>query len=88
MNAAAAAAAGVSVGWWRLHAGTVSWLVVDLLPAGEISGAAARRWTLTIDPEASIRISDHVVAGVMATIPVAGALSAVPALGFAVAGAW
>ena len=71
---ASAAAAGASVSWWRLRAGTTLWLVVDLLPAAEIRGAAAGRWTLTVDPEVSIRISDHVGAGLTATIPVAGAL--------------
>ena len=85
---ASAAAAGASVFWWRLRAGTALWLVVDLLQAGEIRGAAAGRWTLTVDPEVSIRISNHVGAGLTATIPVAGALSAVPAIGFAVTGTW
>jgi hypothetical protein len=85
---ATAAAAGASVSWWRLRAATVPWLIVDLLPAGEIRGAAATRWTLTIDPEVSIRISDHVAAELMATIPIGGALSAVPAIGSAVTGAW
>ena len=83
---ASAAAAGASVCWWRLRAGTTLWSVVDLLPAAEIRGAAARRWTLTVDPEVSIQLSDHVGAGLTVTIPVAGALPAVPAIGFAVTG--
>jgi hypothetical protein len=47
---------------------------------------AATRWTLTVDLEVSIRISDHVGAGLTVSIPVAGALPAVPAIGFAVSG--
>ena len=43
---------------------------------------------MTVDPEVSIRISNHIGAGLSATIPVAGALSAVPAVGFAVTGTW
>jgi len=83
---ATAVAAGVSVSWWRLRAGTTPWLIVDLVPAAEIRGAAATRWTLTVDPEVSIRISDSVGAALTVTIPVAGALPAVPAIGFAVSG--
>ena len=85
---ASAAAAGAAVSWWRLRAGATLWSVVDVIQAAEIRGAAARRWTLTIDPEVSMRITDHVGAGLTATIPVAGALSALPAIGFVVTGAW
>jgi hypothetical protein len=83
---AAATTAGASVRWWRLRAGTASWLIIDVLPAAEILGAPARRWTLTVDPELSIRVSDHVGARLAVTIPLAGALPAVPALGLAVTG--
>ena len=48
--------------------------------------AAATRWTLTVDPEVSIRVSNYVGARLTVTIPVAGALPAVPAIGFAVSG--
>jgi hypothetical protein len=87
---ASAAAAGAAVCWWRLRAGIAVWSVVDLLQAAEIRGAAAapQRWTLTVDPDVSIRISDHAGAGLTATIPVAGALSALPAIGLGVTGAW
>jgi hypothetical protein len=82
------ATAGATVAWWRLRAGAAPWLAVNLLPAGAISGAPSPRWTLTIDPEVSIRISDHLAAAVSATIPVAGALSPVPAIGLALRGGW
>ena len=82
------ATAGVSVAWWRLRAGVAPWLTVALLPAGEIRGDPATRWTLTIDPDVSMRINDHLAAAVSATIPVAGALSAVPAIGLALTGGW
>jgi hypothetical protein len=82
------ATAGVSVAWWRLRAGAAPWLVVNLLPAGEIRGAPATRWTLTIDPDVSIAINDRLAAALNATIPVAGALSAVPAIGLALTGRW
>jgi hypothetical protein len=83
----AEAGAGVSVGWWRLRAGMAPWLVVDLLPAADIRGAPVTRWTLTLDPDLSIRISDRFAARLGATIPIAGALSPVPAIGIALAGA-
>jgi hypothetical protein len=83
-----AATAGVSVTWWRLRAGAAPWLAVDLLPAGEVRGDPATRWTVTIDPEVSIRINDHLAAALSATIPVAGALSPVPAIGLALTGEW
>jgi hypothetical protein len=82
------ATAGVSVAWWRLRAGAAPWLTVDLRPAGEIRGDRATRWTLTVDPQVSIRISEHLAAALSATIPVAGALSPVPAIGLALAGGW
>jgi hypothetical protein len=82
------AGAGVSVAWWRLRAGAAPWLTVDLLPAGEIRGDSATRWTLTIDPEVSIRVNDHLVATLSATIPVAGALSPVPAIGLGLKAKW
>jgi hypothetical protein len=85
---AAEATAGASVGWWRLRAGAAPWLTVELLPAGEIRGAPATRWTLTIDPEVSIGINDHLAAALSATVPVAGALSAVPAIGVGLMGGW
>src|SRR4029079_6071602 len=53
---ATAAAAGASLSWWRLRAGTEAWLIVDLLPAAALRGAAARAWTLTVDPEVSLRV--------------------------------
>jgi hypothetical protein len=84
----ATATAGASFTWWRLRAGAAPWLTVDLLPAGEIRGAPPTRWTLTIDPDVSIRIHDHLAAAVSATIPVAGALSPVPAIGLALTGQW
>jgi hypothetical protein len=84
----AEATAGVSVAWWRLRAGVAPWLAVNLLPAGEIRGDPATRWTLTIDPDVSIRINDHLAAALSATIPVAGALSPVPAIGLALTGRW
>lgn len=61
---------------------------MDLLPAKEIRSDPATRWTLTIDPDVSIRIDDHLAAALSATIPVAGALSPVPAIGIALAGQW
>jgi hypothetical protein len=82
------ATAGVSVAWWRLRASAAPWLAVDLLPAGEIRGDPATRWTLTIDPDLSMRIDHHLAAALSATIPVAGALSPVPAIGIALAGHW
>ena len=82
------AAAGLSITWWRLRAGAAPWLTVELLPAGELRGAPATRWTLTIDPDLSIEINDHLAAALSATIPVAGALSAVPAIGLALTGRW
>jgi hypothetical protein len=82
------ATAGVSVAWWRLRAGVAPWLAVNLLPAGEIRGDPATRWTLTIDPDVSIRINDDLAAALSATIPVAGALSPVPAIGLALTGQW
>jgi hypothetical protein len=45
------------------------------------------RWTLTLDPDLSFRISDRFAARLSATIPIAGALSPVPAIGIALAGA-
>jgi hypothetical protein len=84
----AEATAGVSFAWWRLRAGAAPWLTVDLLSAGELRGTPATRWTLTIDPDVSIRINDHLAAAVSATIPVAGALSPVPAIGLALTGQW
>jgi hypothetical protein len=82
------ATAGLSVAWWRLRAAAAPWLAVDLLPAGELRGDPATRWTLTIDPDVSIRIGDHLAAAVSATIPVAGALVPVPAIGLALTGEW
>jgi hypothetical protein len=82
------ATAGVSVAWWRVRASVGPWLAMDLLPAAEIRGDAATRWTLTIDPDVSIRINAHLAAAVSATIPVAGALSPVPAFGLALTGGW
>ena len=84
----AEAAAGASLAWWRLRVGAAPWLTANLLPAGEIRGAPATRWTLTIDPDLSIRITDHLAAALSATIPVAGALSPVPAIGLALTGEW
>ena len=85
---ATVAAAGVAVSWWRLRAGVAPWLTVDLLPAAEIRGDAPRRWTVTVDPDVAIRISDHLAAALRTTIPVAGALSPVPAIGLALTGEW
>jgi hypothetical protein len=84
----AEATAGVSVAWWRLRAAAAPWLAVDLLPAGELRGDPATRWTLTIDPDVSIGIGDHLAAAVSATIPIAGALAPVPAIGLALTGEW
>jgi len=61
---------------------------VDLLPAAELRAVPVPRWTLTIDPDVSIRIDDHLAATLTATIPVAGALSPTPAIGLALAGRW
>jgi hypothetical protein len=83
-----AAAAGVSVAWWRLRAGAASWLTVDLLTAGAIRGDPGTRWTLTIDPDVSFMVSDQISAALSATIPVAGALTPVPAIGLALTGQW
>jgi hypothetical protein len=85
---ATAAATGVSVSWWRLRGGAASWLTVDLLPAAEIIGAPPPRWTLTLDPEVTIKIGDHAHVGLAATVPIAGALPAVPAIGLVAAGGW
>jgi hypothetical protein len=84
----AEATAGLSVVWWRVHAGAATWLTVGLLPAGEIRGDPSTRWTLTIDPELAITISDQLGVALSATIPVAGALSPVPAIGVALTGKW
>jgi hypothetical protein len=84
----AAATAGVSVAWWRLRVGVAPWLTIDLLPAGRIRGAPVTRWRLTIDPDVSIRIDDHLAAALSATIPAAGALSPVPAVGLGLTGTW
>jgi hypothetical protein len=85
---ATVAAAGLAVSWWRLRAGVAPWLTVDLLPAAEIRGDAPTRWTVTVDPDVAIRISEHLAAALRATIPVAGALSPVPAIGLALTGEW
>jgi hypothetical protein len=85
---AAVAAAGVAVSWWRLRAGVAPWLTVDLLPAAEIRNDAPTRWTVTLDPEVAMKISDHLAAALRATVPVAGALSPVPAIGLALTGQW
>jgi hypothetical protein len=61
---------------------------VNLLPAAELRAAPPPRWTLTIDPDVSLRLSDHLTATLGATIPLAGALSAEPAIGVALAGGW
>jgi hypothetical protein len=82
------ATAGVAVTWWRLRASVAPWLAVNLLPAGEIRGDPATRWTLTIDPDLSIRLNDHLAAALSTTIPVAGALSPVPVIGLALTGQW
>jgi hypothetical protein len=77
------ATAGVSVAWWRVRASVAPWLAMDLLPAAEIRGDPPTRSTLTIDPDVSISINNHLAAAVSATIPLAGALSPVPAFGLA-----
>jgi hypothetical protein len=84
----AEATAGVAVAWWRLRAGVAPWLALDLLPAGEILRAPPTRWTLTIDPELSMRINDRLAAALSATVPLAGALSPVPAIGLALTAGW
>jgi len=85
---ATVAAAGVAVSWWRLRAGVAPWLTVDLLPAAELRDDAPTRWTLTVDPDVAMKLSDHVAAALRATVPVAGALSPVPAIGLALTGEW
>jgi hypothetical protein len=82
------ATAGLSVTWWRVRVGAACWLGMDLLPAGQIRGDPATRWILTIDPDVSITINDHLTAALDTTIPVAGALSPVPAIGLALTGKW
>jgi hypothetical protein len=61
---------------------------LDVLPAAELPGARPPRWTLTVDPVVTVRIRDHIHGGLAATVPIAGALSAVPAIGLVLAGAW
>jgi hypothetical protein len=80
--------AGAAVSWRRLRAGVAPWLAADLLPASVLRERAPARWTVTVDPEVQLRIGAHVSATLAATIPIAGALDAVPALGLGVTGAW
>jgi hypothetical protein len=83
-----AASAGASLSWWRLRGTAAAWLAVDVVRAAELRGQAPARWTLTVDPALQLRITGHVGAALSATIPVAGALSAAPAVAVAVTGDW
>lgn len=77
---------GGAVSLGRFRIGVAPWVVVDLVPATEIRDNAQARWTLSMVPEVSARITERIRIALASTIFLAGALNGFPAFGIDVTG--